>query len=80
MGAAPFPIPSFFADLLCQQPIGLLDDGDMMPLNEILRFYAVVLYTLMREKVYRNCFLTQGISTEFLVFKDAKDTAGAPNR
>lgn len=51
-----------------------------MPLNEILRFYAVVLYTLMREKVYRNCFLTQGVSTEFLVFKDAKDTAGAPNR
>ena len=80
MRVAPFPIPPFFADLLRQQPVVFLDDGDMMPLNEILRFQAVVRYTLMREKVYRNCFLTQSITTILFVFKDAQDTAGTPNR
>lgn len=51
-----------------------------MTLNEILCFQAVVFDALVGEEVYRNCFLTQGISSILFVFEDAKDAAGTPYR
>ena len=51
-----------------------------MSLYEILRFKTIVFYAFVREKVYRYCFLTQGVPTVLFVLENAQDTAGTPNR
>ena len=50
----------------------------MVPLNEVLRFQAVVLDGFVGKEIHRNCFLTQGIAAIFLVAENAQDAAGTP--